>query len=270
RLTAAAKNYARHMLAATWGYFQPLPVPCQEAPPPDDRRAPSRQGTPMQGLDTSSESSTRDFPEIQRLRSLCGSAQGHLPYESFWAPGPPEGPQSDDNSYTADMDTVPSEDSSGRWPLGRGHWLLNLPCSECEGFCFAFRSTCEHHLLPFYGDIFVAYKPGDSRLKLSHDQIEDLVNVFTLRLQVQERITHQVADALTGLVGPAGVLVVCQAAHSCMLARGAECHSGTTVTTAMRGRVGRVMAEAAQRALRERAMLQTCGATPVPLAGLEP
>eukprot|EP00803_Ostreobium_quekettii_P001974 evm.model.scf_4049.2 EVM.evm.TU.scf_4049.2 scf_4049:6343-8018(-) len=260
-LTIAAKNYARHMLSATSGYSQLLPVPHHDPSSTDERKAPSCQGTPTTGIDTSSESTTtQDFPEMQRLSALC-SCQVQLPDGPAWSgvaahncPTSSEGPPSVDNGYTMDMDPIPTEDGSGRWPLGQGHWLLNLPGRLCEGGCFPFRSTCEHHLLPFYGDIFVAYTAGESGLNLTREQVEEVVNAFTHRLQVQERISHQVADALEALLVPSGVLVVCQAAHTCMLARGVECHSGATVTTAMRGRVGRVMVEAAQRALQEGTM----------------
>ncbi|GAX78071.1 hypothetical protein CEUSTIGMA_g5513.t1 [Chlamydomonas eustigma] len=99
-----------------------------------------------------------------------------------------------------------------------------------------FNSQCEHHMLPFYGRVLVAYMmPQGTEKVLGRCAIEQVVRVYTQRLQVQERITHQLADAVCELSGSAGVMVVCQAAHMCMLARGVENHSGATSTFAVRG-----------------------------------
>lgn len=96
-----------------------------------------------------------------------------------------------------------------------------------------FHSLCEHHLLPFFGRVHVAYLPGERIIGLS--KIPRLVDLYARRLQVQERITEQVADALTRLLEPKGVLVVAEARHLCMAMRGVEKQHSETATRALRG-----------------------------------
>jgi GTP cyclohydrolase IA len=96
-----------------------------------------------------------------------------------------------------------------------------------------FHSLCEHHLLPFFGRVHVAYLPGDRIIGLS--KIPRLVDLFSRRLQVQERITEQVADALMRLLEPQGVLVLAEAHHLCMAMRGVEKQHSDTATRALRG-----------------------------------
>jgi GTP cyclohydrolase I len=96
-----------------------------------------------------------------------------------------------------------------------------------------FHSLCEHHLLPFFGRVHVAYLPGDQIIGLS--KIPRLVDLFSRRLQVQERITEQVADALMTLLRPKGVLVLAEARHLCMAMRGVEKQHSATATRALRG-----------------------------------
>jgi GTP cyclohydrolase I len=94
-------------------------------------------------------------------------------------------------------------------------------------------SLCEHHLLPFFGKTHVAYIPQGKILGLS--KIPRLVDVFARRLQIQERLTDQVADALMDVVQPRGVGVVIEAYHLCMMMRGVEKQHSKTVTSALRG-----------------------------------
>ncbi len=96
-----------------------------------------------------------------------------------------------------------------------------------------FFSLCEHHLLPFYGRMHVAYLPGSKVLGLS--KIPRIVNMFARRLQVQERLTQEVAEAISGAVQPRGVAVMCEASHFCMMMRGVEKQHSSTVTSAMLG-----------------------------------
>jgi GTP cyclohydrolase IA len=96
-----------------------------------------------------------------------------------------------------------------------------------------FHSLCEHHLLPFFGRVHVAYLPGDRIIGLS--KIPRLVDLYARRLQVQERITEQVADALVQVLEPKGVLVVAEARHLCMTMRGVEKQHSATATRALRG-----------------------------------
>ena len=94
-------------------------------------------------------------------------------------------------------------------------------------------SLCEHHMLPFFGKAHVAYLPQGRIIGLS--KIPRVVDVFARRLQVQERLTDQVADALMAVLEPCGVGVVVEAYHLCMMMRGVEKQHSKTVTSALRG-----------------------------------
>ena len=96
-----------------------------------------------------------------------------------------------------------------------------------------FYSLCEHHLLPFFGKCHVAYVPRDRVIGLS--KIPRVVEVFSRRLQVQERLTHQIAEVLSDKLDPLGVGVVVEARHLCMLMRGVEKQNSFAVTSAMFG-----------------------------------
>lgn len=94
-------------------------------------------------------------------------------------------------------------------------------------------SLCEHHMLPFFGQMHVAYLPDKKIIGLS--KIPRIIDVFARRLQVQERITQQVADTLMDVLQPRGVAVVSEAQHFCMMMRGVEKQCSSTVTSAMLG-----------------------------------
>ncbi|HEX4022696.1 MAG TPA: GTP cyclohydrolase I FolE [Acidobacteriaceae bacterium] len=94
-------------------------------------------------------------------------------------------------------------------------------------------SLCEHHMLPFFGKVHVAYIPNGKVIGLS--KIPRLVDVFARRLQVQERLTRQIADAIQDAIQPQGVGVVIEARHLCMMMRGVEKQHSSTVTSAMQG-----------------------------------
>ncbi len=96
-----------------------------------------------------------------------------------------------------------------------------------------FYSLCEHHLLPFFGRCHVAYVPRGKVIGLS--KVPRLVEVFSRRLQVQERLTNQIAETLAVRLNPLGVAVVVEATHLCMLMRGVEKQNSSAVTSAMRG-----------------------------------
>ena len=96
-----------------------------------------------------------------------------------------------------------------------------------------FYSLCEHHMLPFFGRAHVGYLPNGKVVGLS--KIARVVDVFARRLQVQERLNNQVADALMRTLEPHGVAIVMEASHTCMMMRGVQKQQSTTVTSAMRG-----------------------------------
>ena len=95
-------------------------------------------------------------------------------------------------------------------------------------------SLCEHHMLPFFGKAHVAYIPNGRIVGLS--KIPRIVDVYARRLQVQERLTEQIASAIERVLQPAGVGVVVEAAHLCMMMRGVEKQDSKTITSALRGR----------------------------------
>ena len=97
----------------------------------------------------------------------------------------------------------------------------------------AFYSLCEHHMLPFFGHIHVGYLPRGKVVGLS--KIPRLVEVFSHRLQIQEQLTREVAEALNATLGPKGVGVVAEARHLCMEMRGVEAPGGRMMTSCMLG-----------------------------------
>lgn len=94
-------------------------------------------------------------------------------------------------------------------------------------------SLCEHHMLPFFGKAHIAYYPNGRIVGLS--KLPRVVDVFARRLQIQERMTDQIADALMDVLEPMGVGVVVEAYHLCMMMRGVEKQNSKTVTSALRG-----------------------------------
>ena len=96
-----------------------------------------------------------------------------------------------------------------------------------------FFSMCEHHILPFFGKITVAYIPEDRVAGIS--KIARVIDVFAYRLQIQERMTVQIADAINDALDPKGVMVVIEAQHLCMMLRGVEKQGQVMTTSAVRG-----------------------------------
>jgi GTP cyclohydrolase IA len=94
-------------------------------------------------------------------------------------------------------------------------------------------SLCEHHMLPFFGKVHVAYIPNNRIVGLS--KLPRIVDIFARRLQVQERLTEQIADALSEALQPQGVGVIIEAYHLCMMMRGVEKQNSKTISSAMRG-----------------------------------
>jgi GTP cyclohydrolase I len=96
-----------------------------------------------------------------------------------------------------------------------------------------FFSMCEHHMLPFFGKVHVAYLPDSKVIGLS--KIPRIVDLFARRLQIQERLTQQIAETIQELLHPRGVGVICEARHFCMMMRGVEKQHSGAITSAMLG-----------------------------------
>jgi GTP cyclohydrolase IA len=96
-----------------------------------------------------------------------------------------------------------------------------------------FFSMCEHHMLPFFGKMHVAYLPKNKVIGLS--KIPRIIDMYARRLQLQERLTQQVAEAMADVISPRGVGVLCEARHFCMMMRGVEKQHSGTVTSTMLG-----------------------------------
>jgi GTP cyclohydrolase IA len=96
-----------------------------------------------------------------------------------------------------------------------------------------FFSMCEHHMLPFFGKVHVAYLPKNKVIGLS--KIPRIVDVFARRLQIQERMTQEIAQTIQEVVDPVGVGVICEARHFCMMMRGVEKQHSGAMTSAMLG-----------------------------------
>jgi GTP cyclohydrolase I len=101
-------------------------------------------------------------------------------------------------------------------------------CKDIEMF-----STCEHHLIPFIGKVHIGYVPGNRVVGLS--KLARLVELYSRRLQIQEKMTQQIADSLWNVLKPKGVIVVIKAKHLCMCARGVQKQHSEMVTSAIKG-----------------------------------
>jgi len=123
------------------------------------------------------------------------------------------------------MDQTAEEPLSRVFPVEGGEMVLEKDIT--------FYSTCEHHLMPFYGKAHVAYVPDGRVVGLS--KLARTVEVFARRLQIQEQMTGQIADAMMEFLAPKGVMVVLEAEHTCMTARGVKKPGSKTVTIATRG-----------------------------------
>lgn len=107
--------------------------------------------------------------------------------------------------------------------------------SEMQEWHVQFASQCEHHMLPFHGMAHIIIVHSSNSQKLTLEQVKALILSFSHRLQIQERLTNQLADAIQVVTGALGCVITCEAAHMCMVARGVEKHASSTITLASRG-----------------------------------
>jgi GTP cyclohydrolase IA len=119
------------------------------------------------------------------------------------------------------------EDAVGGGIFNEGHHNMVI-VKDIEMY-----SLCEHHMLPFFGKVHVAYIPSGRILGLS--KVPRIVDVFARRLQVQERLTEQIAESIQRILEPEGVGVVIEAYHLCMMMRGVQKQNSKTITSAMKG-----------------------------------
>lgn len=110
----------------------------------------------------------------------------------------------------------------------KGTYDQMIVCKDIEMF-----STCEHHMIPFFGSVNIGYVPGERVVGLS--KLARLVEIFSRRLQIQENLTEQIANTLSDVLKPKGVIVTVQAKHLCMCARGVEKQNSSMVTSAITG-----------------------------------
>ncbi|NUU07235.1 GTP cyclohydrolase I FolE [Leifsonia sp. C5G2] len=130
--------------------------------------------------------------------------------------------------FFAGVGRDPVDDLGAPVPLESGRQAETVLLRDIE-----FRSVCEHHLLPFLGVAHVAYLPGEAVVGLG--RIPKVIETLAARPQIQERLTEQIADAIEQGTAARGVLVVLDAAHTCVTTRGARQTRSTTVTVAARG-----------------------------------
>jgi GTP cyclohydrolase I len=129
----------------------------------------------------------------------------------------------------AGMTQLPSDVLTTTFEIGHNELIL---VRDIEVY-----STCEHHLAPFYGVAHVGYIPGRDGQVTGLSKLARLVDVFARRLQVQERLTSQIADAMVKNLKPQGVIVVIQCEHLCMSMRGVRRPGSRTITSAVRGQL---------------------------------
>ena len=126
-------------------------------------------------------------------------------------------------------------DWPGQSASAAGHPRASGGAQALHMWRVSFASQCEHHMLPFYGTVHIAVCAAAGAPPAGAALVRDIVDLYACRLQVQERITHQVADAMHTACDDAPALVMCDSAHMCMVARGVEKHASATMTTASRG-----------------------------------
>ncbi len=110
----------------------------------------------------------------------------------------------------------------------KGNYDQMIVCKDIEMY-----STCEHHMIPFFGSVDIGYLPGEKVVGLS--KLARLVEIFSRRLQIQENLTQQIADTLTEVLKPKGVIVIVEAKHLCMCARGVGKQNSMMITSAITG-----------------------------------
>jgi GTP cyclohydrolase I len=146
--------------------------------------------------------------------------------------GPPTPEQ-----HSADVSDTSSEEMAETSPccVSLGSPPVDEDAMHITTLSAQFGSLCEHHMLPFYGTIQLALRSRSKGAVFDESLFQYVVHMYSKRLQVQERLTQQIAEAAYTMFGVDSLMVVCQSAHMCMVARGVEEHASSTTTTAARG-----------------------------------
>jgi GTP cyclohydrolase I len=136
------------------------------------------------------------------------------------------------------LNVDPTEELSVGYELGHREMVIvkDIP----------FYSMCEHHLLPFFGVVHIGYIPGETGRVVGISKLARVVEIIARRPQIQERMTTQIADAISEGIGPQGVAVVVQAEHMCMVMRGVNKPGSNIITSAIRGLFRRKAASRAE------------------------
>jgi GTP cyclohydrolase I len=136
------------------------------------------------------------------------------------------------------LNVNPTEELSVGYELGHREMVIvkDIP----------FYSMCEHHLLPFFGVVHIGYIPGETGRVVGISKLARVVEIIARRPQIQERMTTQIADAISEGIGPQGIAVVVQAEHMCMVMRGVNKPGSNIITSAIRGLFRRKAASRAE------------------------
>ena len=276
-LKGSAARYVRWLQSATAGYSMPLPPSIVPSPQPlllqclDD--------DPITLLDAVSSDTSSEDMSNGGAGGGAGACFVNLREErrkrrsDSEEPGGSNGDDNDDDGTiinNGDSNKLAVHQTNSEEAVVNGSGFPVLSASERNGgntsssdsstiavLSVKFSSQCEHHLLPFYGTVKIGYSRPSAAVSAAasavsasgecsttqHDVEEALtrvIEVFSRRLQVQERLTQQIADAAAAVVVGSGngvddVMVLCESAHMCMVARGVEEHASSTITTAVRG-----------------------------------
>ncbi len=219
-LQAAARRYVSHLLASTAGYRQRLGQQQEVAAAGQQHCSTASQAEATAGEAPAASASTS---AAEQRQAAAAAAAEQIPQ----------------NAHTSSSSSRGGGDSASQAQQQQQQAQPQAAEGGVHHFDAPFASQCEHHMLPFQGSAHIAYLLPPGAPPVPPEQLAQLVAMFTRRLQLQERITHQLLHGAAQLTGAAGVMVVVEAAHMCMVARGVENHGGATLSSATLGAFSR-------------------------------